>query len=84
MAMLAIYDNISTDDENAGSAAIGLFIIASFFAVPYFVFFRPKSKEKSDKKRTLTNKRCHNCSSTDFTSLKNGEIQCKHCGSIYS
>jgi len=85
MALLATYDSIVSDDENAGGAAMGLLIFASFFAIPYFVFFRSKPKHKSENvKRKLTNRRCQNCSSTDFTSKEDGGIQCKHCGSIYN
>ncbi len=81
---ITLFAIVFMDDEQAGPAFIGMLIITSFFAVPYFLFFRPrKTNKKNNEKQKLISRRCDNCSSTQFTTRDQG-LQCDHCGTFYN
>ncbi|MCK5895668.1 MAG: hypothetical protein KAG20_02620 [Cocleimonas sp.] len=81
IVFLIQYVTVGTKQEI--NAFFGFMVVAAFFGVPYFVFFRSSAeKGKRAQKRTFISRRCQSCSSSQFKSYKDGH-KCEHCGAVY-
>ena len=87
MSFLFLVDHIFLDPKEDLDAFIGLMIMASFFGIPYLVFFRGNQKNGKNlgdgkNKHDLVSKRCTFCNSSSIK-MTDGGFQCEHCGSHY-
>ena len=87
MTFLFLIDHIFIDPKEDLDAFFGLMMMASFFGIPYLVFFRrnqknEKSIEDAKSKQGLVSRRCTYCNSSSIKMIDGG-FQCEHCGSNY-
>ena len=81
LAVIFLFDYYFSEPKKELDAFFGLLIIASFFGIPYLVFFRKSSTDKNNK-QTLIARRCKYCNSSELSPHKNGS-KCEHCGAFY-
>lgn len=87
IAFLFIIQHIFIEPQEDLDALFGLLMMASFFGVPYLIFFKFMSKQHSKNKETheqqsLVSRRCTYCNSSLIVTTKDG-LKCEHCGSKY-
>ncbi len=87
MSLIFLIDYFLFDPQQDIGAFFGLLMMASFFGIPYLVFFRTNKNSKlklndKTKAQTLVSRRCKYCNSSSLKALDEG-LQCEHCGSLY-
>ncbi len=88
IALLFVIQHIFIEPQEDLDALFGLLMIASFFGVPYLIFFKLRSNKGSknkeaNNKQSFVSKRCTYCNSSVIVATKDG-FKCEHCGSKYS
>lgn len=87
MSLLFLIQHIFIEPQEDLDAFIGLLMIASFFGVPYLIFFRKKSNSSDnkpiEKMKSFVSRRCKYCNSSEIVTTTDG-FQCEHCGTKYN
>jgi len=87
MALIFLIDYFFFAPEQDIGAFLGLLMMASFFGVPYLVFFRKNENSEINlsnqtQAHPLVSRRCKYCNSSSLKTVDDG-FQCEHCGSMY-
>ncbi len=83
LGLIFLIEHFTVGTKQDLDTVFGFVVIAVFFGIPYFIFFRSSTPEsKNNPKRPFFARKCQSCNSSQFKPYKEG-YKCEHCGAVY-